>query len=95
VYIFILESEEEKLDWMSSINASIEGSPAQVQKHAKSFRKRYNRIVCRFCIKISIFFCQEHSCSYIIRIPGLYELGSDIACYSIRLQYIIHSKVCM
>ncbi|CAB4026762.1 Hypothetical predicted protein, partial [Paramuricea clavata] len=46
-YYISCESEEEKLDWMSSINASIEGSPAQVQKHAKSFRKRYNRISSR------------------------------------------------
>ena len=59
VYVFInvctgmhfIESEEEKLDWMTAINASIEGSPAQVQKHAKSFRKRYNRIVSGFHIK--------------------------------------------
>jgi hypothetical protein len=39
------------MDWMSAINASIEGSPAQVEKHAKSFRKRYNRIVSEFCMK--------------------------------------------
>ncbi|XP_028395631.1 uncharacterized protein LOC114519660 [Dendronephthya gigantea] len=43
-YYVSCENEEEKLDWMSAINASIEGSPAQVKKHAKSFRKRYNRI---------------------------------------------------
>ena len=46
-YYISCESEEEKLEWMSAINASIEGSPAQVEKHAKSFRKRYNRISSR------------------------------------------------
>ena len=40
-----LENEDEKVDWMSVINASIEGSPAQVEKLRRSFRERYNRFV--------------------------------------------------
>ena len=46
--IYFIESEEAKLDWMSTINASVEGSPREIRKHAKSFRQRYNRIV-RVC----------------------------------------------
>ena len=51
ICMHFVESKEEKMDWMSAINASIEGSPSQVEKHAKSFRKRYNRIVSEFCMK--------------------------------------------
>lgn len=61
-YYISCETEDEKLDWMSAINASIEGSPSQVEKHSKSFRQRYNRISSR---KVKVKpLSSEEICSY-------------------------------
>lgn len=58
-----LENEDEKVDWMSVINASIEGSPAQVEKLRRSFRERYNRFV-RMLNKNVCFFALDLKIDY-------------------------------